>query len=102
MSLSSLFVVSNALRIAKRKKNQPQNIVCECDLTTIVLSVEGMHCGHCVEKVKSALEGVRGVYFADVNLDKKTATLKVNSEVAEQDIKTVILNAGFNVIEIKK
>jgi cation transport ATPase len=101
MSLSSLFVVTNALRLSgKSNKNssKQKNAV----LKTITVTVEGMMCGHCKSKVESALQGLDGVISVGVDLDKKTATLKVNSEVAEQDIKTVILNAGFNVIEIKK
>lgn len=95
MSLSSLFVVSNALRIAKRKKIHTPKPVCECDLTTIVLSVEGMHCANCVRKVKSALEGVRGVYFADVNLDKKTATIKCEKTVTVKKLIETINELDF-------
>jgi len=39
------------------------------------LKVEGMTCGHCVMHVKKALEEIRGVKKAEVNLEKGTAVI---------------------------
>jgi copper chaperone CopZ len=35
-----------------------------------ILTIKGMSCAHCVNKVESALEGLNGVESAKVNLKK--------------------------------
>ncbi len=41
-----------------------------------LLTIEGMSCGHCVMKVKSALARVPGVSRVDVDLLKKSAMVE--------------------------
>lgn len=95
MSLSSLFVVSNALRISKGKKANKK--VGE----RVKVIVEGMMCNHCVSKVSAAILDLEGVYFVDVNLHKKTATISCE-KVADDIIVKAIEGVGFKVGEIKR
>lgn len=72
------------------------------DTTTVInLKVTGMTCGGCVKTVKSALEGVKGVTEAKVDLDSGTAVVKTNG--AAVDPKEMILAvklAGYDAQEI--
>ena len=77
MSCSSLFVVTNALRLKK------VNLKIEKEKITNmkkVMTIEGMMCMHCAKRVKDALETLPGV-TADINLDNKTATVIFENEV---------------------
>ena len=98
MSCSSLFVVSNALRlrfilIGKGEKKmfglkKKENV-------THTLTVEGMMCQHCVAHVKKALEAVKGVFLVSVDLDTKTATVEALSSVSVDALITAVKNAGY-------
>lgn len=65
-----------------------------------IITVEGMFCEHCVNAVKTALEGLDGVKSAKVDLKKKTATVKSKDEISNESISNVIVNAGFTVTGI--
>ena len=65
-----------------------------------IVSGEGMSCEHCVNAVKTALEALDGVKSAKVELKKKTAAVKLTSEVSDDAIRTTIDNAGFTVTDI--
>lgn len=43
---------------------------------TIVLVVEGMHCGSCAQSITEALEGIKGVKAIDVRLEPPQATIR--------------------------
>ena len=101
MCVSSLFVVTNALRVAKRKNK----VVAEekPDLTVEII-VDGMMCDHCVSKVKEAVQGVVGVVTVDVSLENKKATLGIKKSVADSSLINAISGAGFtakNVIRLE-
>ena len=94
MCCSSLFVVTNALRISgKEKRTEVQTE--KTELKEVSLNISGMSCMHCVGKVKDALLSVNGVYKADVLLDKKTATVKVDKMVAVEDLINAVVSVGF-------
>ncbi len=63
--------------------------------------VEGMSCGHCVNHVKEALSELSGVTSVDVNLVTKTAVLEATKDVADNDIKFAIEDAGYEVASIE-
>ena len=65
---------------------------------TYEISVEGMMCQHCVAHVKKALEGVKGVKSAEVDLDGKKATVTASCEV-DLLIKA-ITDAGYTATAI--
>ena len=102
MSCSSLFVVSNALRlrfilIGKGEKKmfglkKKENV-------THTLTVEGMMCQHCVAHVKKALEAVKGVTLVSVDLDTKTATVDALSSVSVNTLIAAVTAAGYECKE---
>ncbi len=106
MSLSSLFVVSNALRLTRFKKktetynNVEENIAKEQMIMKKTLKIEGMMCMHCVAHVKKALEEISGVSEVDVNLKKKTAVVVMETEVEDAVFINAITNAGYEVKKI--
>jgi copper chaperone len=65
-----------------------------------ILSVEGMSCGHCVKHVTEALEGVKGVSKAAVDLAGKRAV--VEGDVLDDDaMKAAVAEAGYQVTAIQ-
>ncbi len=106
MSLSSVCVVSNALRL-RFFKGEPGQIpakdseINECkgepiDMEKKVI-IEGMMCMHCRAHAEKALNGIPGV-TATVDLESKTAT--VTGEVSDETIKAAIAEAGYQVVSI--
>ena len=66
------------------------------------ISIEGMSCGHCVNHVKTALlEDMNGVKSADVSLEEKQAIIEVEDNVTDENIKSVIEEVGFEVVNIE-
>lgn len=63
--------------------------------------VEGMSCGHCVNHVKEALSELKGVTSVDVNLEGKTAVIESSIDVKNEDIKSAIDDAGYEVAGIQ-
>ena len=111
MGFSSVFVVSNALRL---KFFKPVSLNKDADLNEIgdnkintekenenmkTVVIEGMMCEHCKKAVTKALEGIEGVTAVTVDLEAKTAT--VTGDVTDETIKSVIDEAGYEVVEIK-
>ncbi|WP_315313305.1 heavy metal translocating P-type ATPase [Treponema denticola] len=112
MSLSSVSVVSNALRLnyfkPKRKYKisrdagstescaADKNKIREKELMNTVLKVNGMQCQHCVSHVKEALTKISGV-SAEINLGAKTATITHPESVSVADLKKAIEDAGYTV-----
>ena len=100
MSLSSLFVVTNALRLTvfgKKKENKPV----EETVMKKTLQIEGMMCQHCVAHVTKALSAVEGVSAVEVNLKKKIAVLQLTDEVKDETLTAAIAEAGYEVKKIK-
>ncbi|MBE7085492.1 MAG: metal-transporting ATPase, partial [Clostridiales bacterium] len=99
MSLSSLFVVSNALRLTRfHKKNKEDKENKEKNTMEKTIKIEGMMCQHCVAHVTKALTALDGVENVEVNLKKKTAT--VQTEVANETLIQAIEEAGYTVKKI--
>ena len=102
MSLSSVCVVSNALRLrlfkskftANHKKGGNKEM-------TKTMIIEGMMCTHCtgrVEKVLSALEGVSAV---EMSLEGKSATLTLTKPVDDQVLTDAVTEAGYQVVSVQ-
>lgn len=67
--------------------------------TARTMRIEGMHCGHCKANVEKALNAISGVK-AEVNLDAKTAELKLTKDISDSTLKTAVEDLGFEVIGI--
>ena len=101
MSLSSLFVVTNALRLTRfHKKQQQENGIKENETMKKTMKIEGMMCQHCVAHVTKALQGVAGVAEVEVNLKKKTATVELSEAVADEILTAAVTEAGYEVKKI--
>lgn len=91
MSLSSLCVVSNALRLYGTKQNIRKK---EKEMTK-TLKIEGMMCPHCEARVKQLLEELPEVASAEVSHKKGTAVLTLSNDISDDTLKTLIENAGY-------
>lgn len=61
----------------------------------IELKVEGMHCNHCVARVKAALEALPGVRNVDVSLEEGKATLEAGMVAGVEKLVAAVKEAGF-------
>lgn len=101
MSMSSVFVVSNALRLRLFKPKQIANVQVmnhikeEKEMTTVI-KVEGMMCPHCKARVESVCKAVAGATDAVVDLQEKHVTVTGNANV--DALKKAITDAGYEVI----
>lgn len=113
MSLSSVCVVTNALRLRAFKnkyssvkaqnKNTDTKIENQKEERTMkmkTIKIEGMQCNHCKMSVEKALKKIDGIENIEVDLDKKQAIIKTSKEVEDIQIKSAIEEEGFKVIEI--
>ena len=111
MSLSSVCVVSNALRLRLfRPSIQSVPAPCPCEIDGPAVSdmkgevtmekkviIEGMMCQMCRSHAEKALNGIPGV-TATVDLESKTAV--VTGEVSDDAIRAAIAEAGYQVSSI--
>ena len=114
MSLSSVCVVGNALRLRSwksggaaaktvAKPSQPVYDTCnqcskEADtMSKKTVTIKGMMCAHCVSHVEKALTAL-GVQ-ADVDL--ATGTAVVTGNVSDDALRKAITDAGYEVVDIK-
>ena len=94
MSLSSVCVVSNALRL-NRFKPFKNDIKEEKEMKTI--GINGIMCEHCEARIKAALEGLDGVKSAKVSKDTGTAEIEFISPVSDDVLFAAIKEAGYEV-----
>ena len=113
MSLSSLFVVGNALRLLlyknKNLKCSVRGAVCDAEeknncedaYMKKIVSIEGMCCEHCASRVEKALSAVHNVVSCDVKLKKNCAVIRSREAVSDDDIKKTVEDAGYKVTLIE-
>lgn len=116
MSFSSVFVVSNALRLRWfRAKHDafPESRQAEVNMENIyqkgvfqnmekVLFIEGMVCGSCVKHVQKALTELAGVQEAVVELESKTAKVRLGNSVSDDTLKAAVEDAGYTLVSIQE
>lgn len=100
MSLSSVTVVTNALRLRTihlRKKGE-KTMFGKKETVLHVLRVEGMMCPKCVAHVTAALEKIKGVSSVEVDLDGGTATVNASAGVSREKLASAVTEAGYTVL----
>lgn len=113
MSVSSLFVVLNALRlrgfkipafssekvqkikIDEQSEKENEEMFGIKEKKTMTITVEGMMCNNCKMHVEKALGAVKGVKSVKVDLEAKTATVVAADGVTEEDLKKAVNDAGY-------
>ena len=91
MSVSSIFVLSNALRINRIKKE-------EIHTMNKTVKIDGMMCEHCVKHVTDALKPLGA--DPTVSLNEGTAVLN-ETALTDEQITEAIENAGYTVTGIE-
>ena len=116
MSLSSVCVVLNALRLRFFKPNHSAGTVSretshETPNTPIseqkegepamktTLHIEGMMCQHCQKHVHDALAAMDGVTDVTVNLEGKTADVTATKDITTDEFAKVITDAGYELVK---
>lgn len=130
MSLSSVFVVTNALRLrffkppvfseesrGTRTESAISPNKIELSRHTYpyatsrqkgdeevkmekTLKIEGMSCPHCVRHVTDALNAIEGVTVQKVSLEEKTALIKLSQDIDDDILKEAVEKAGYTFIGI--
>ncbi len=113
MSLSSICVVSNALRLFAwrpeplygQDDSEETNLttqVKEQNMTTYWVRIEGMACEHCAKAVTKAISALSGVTDVCVDLAKKGATVKSTEPLNCEAVKKAVNDAEFDFIDMKE
>ncbi|HBC69273.1 MAG TPA: hypothetical protein DCZ56_02845, partial [Sutterella sp.] len=116
MSMSSVCVVTNALRLRGFRARSfagvgsgsaPQ----ACRLQSVnnarrsnmkkIVKIEGMHCEHCSGSVKKGLSKIAGVQSVSVSLEDKQAVLECDESVTDEKIIAMIELLDFKVVGIE-
>ena len=115
MSLSSVCVVSNALRLRRWKMAAQPDILVqpitepviedmketikEETTMTKTMKIEGMMCTHCSGRVEKALNALEGV-TATVDLQAGTASVTCAAAVTDELLRKTVEDAGYDVVSI--
>lgn len=116
MSLSSVCVVSNALRLRGWKPpvfpDQPvptaplpesavfQSQGKEENTVNKTIHIDGMMCTHCTGRVEKALNDLPGVE-ATVDLNSKSAAVTCTPDVSDDTLRQAVEDAGYHVTDIR-
>ncbi|MCF0123066.1 MAG: heavy metal translocating P-type ATPase, partial [Ruminiclostridium sp.] len=115
MSLSSLCVVTNALRLNRFSPHEepdrlqnplppnhpPATPEPKGDLPmNKTMTIEGMMCVHCKAHVEKALNALPGV-TAQVDLEAGTASVTCPEAITDQDLSQAVADAGYTVTGVK-
>ncbi len=122
MSLSSVCVVTNALRLNLARIRRPssyrrptlppvalpqaenqfkQTIESEESPMQVTMKIEGMMCPRCEAHVKKALEAIAGVTSATADHTTDTATVTLAAPVPQDAIKAAVEAEGYTVISVE-
>lgn len=105
MSLSSICVVLNALRLNMFDKNSSSNKnktkgKKEKNMK-ITVGIKGMMCPHCEARVKKCLEELEGVITATPSHVEANAVIEINETASVEKIKETIVQQGYEVTYTK-
>ena len=107
MSLSSVCVVTNALRLnladvrkTPKKRKQRKAPIGETkgeEPMKEILNIKGMMCTHCEAHVKKALEAIPTVENAEVSHEKGTAVVTLTAKTDRAEFQKAIEDAGYTL-----
>ena len=101
MSCSSVFVVTNALRLrffrVKKRSVETKEIAVKEKTMETIIHVEGMMCPHCQARVESVCKAISGTETAVVDLKLKQVTVTGTADIAQ--LKKAIVEAGYEVVD---
>ena len=116
MSMSSIFVVTNALRLRNfrpshvwieeksenaeynNENNEEEKEV--MTMTKKTMMIDGMMCMHCTGRVEKVLNETDGIE-AQVSLEDKCAYVTLSKEISDEELAKIVTDAGYEVKEIK-
>ena len=104
MSLSSVFVVFNALRLRffKPFKGATTQVAPkETNVKKYKLTIEGMMCGHCTGRVHKTLQAITGVQSVEVSLENKCAIVECIG-VDSQTLKLAVEQQDYPVTNVQE
>jgi len=103
MAMSSVSVVSNALRLRWFKPSlapRPRAKQPEEKMKQVNLSVVGMTCSHCVGRVEQALNKLEGVSDVSVSLEQNAAHIQAADEFDIGTAISVVKDAGYEATAV--
>jgi len=65
----------------------------------MTVGVEGMSCSYCKQRVENLLNSQEGIW-AKVDLEKKTAFIRMKTQRTEDEIRGLIEKAGYKMTDI--
>jgi len=111
MSLSSFFVVTNALLLNlikvydptrdRKNKNTLDERIKEDKTMTKTMKIEGMMCPHCEARVKKALEALDAVSAAEVSHTAGTAVVMLKGELDNETLKAAVEAQDYKVLSVE-
>ena len=111
MSMSSFCVVTNALRLNRKKfagvipdgnlKTEEQSKESEDNFMEKKMEIKGMMCMHCSGRVKKCLEEIAGVTEAIVDHETDSAIVKSSVEIADEILTKTVEDQGYEVVSIR-
>lgn len=64
--------------------------------------IEGMKCKHCKQNLNDALtEDIKGIEVLDISIEEGYALVNMNDDVDINDIKNIVEDLGFKLIDVK-
>ncbi len=101
MSLSSVCVVCNALRLNLLKLDKSKKIKNKKELNMQrTMKINGLMCPHCEARVKKCLESLPEVTEAIVNYKEGTATVTLSSPLSDDVLKKTVEDQDYPVVSI--
>ena len=92
MSLSSVCVVTNALRLTRfKRKEEIKNMKQE-------IFVKGMMCEHCTNRVKQELLKFKEINYIEIDLKTGKVEMEITEEISKETLKQKIEELGYEFV----
>ena len=112
MSISSIFVVMNALRlnltdIYDHRSDRGRTAITDIEINirddkamTKTMKINGMMCEHCEARVRKVLEAIDGVQIAVVSHAKGEAVVTLTKDVPDEVLSKAVTDQDYDVVSI--